>query len=125
MVEIGSGYSSAVMLDTAEHFPGFASRFTFIEPDPHRLLSLLKPEDSKQVALLAKAIQEVDGSILTSLEAGDLLFIDSSHVLKYGSDLHRILFEVLPVLPVGVHVHFPDVFYPFEYPTEWLRDGRY
>jgi hypothetical protein len=45
--------------------------------------------------------------------------------MKYGSDLQFLMFEVLPNLPPGVFVHFHDVFYPFEYPAHWLREGRY
>ncbi|HEY0966773.1 MAG TPA: class I SAM-dependent methyltransferase [Opitutaceae bacterium] len=125
IVEIGSGFSSAVMLDTADRFPGCWSQVTFIEPDPNRLLALLKPEDQTRVTLLRTPAQEIDRSIFTALKCGDLLFIDSSHVLKFGSDLHRILFDILPSLSVGVHVHFHDIFFPFEYPAEWLQDGRY
>ena len=64
-------------------------------------------------------------SELTALHAGDLLFVDSSHVLKCGSDLQFLLFEVLPRLPVGVYVHFHDVFEGFEYPREWLQSERF
>jgi hypothetical protein len=53
------------------------------------------------------------------------LFIDSSHVLKCGSDVQFLMFEVLPVLAVGVVVHFHDVFESFEYPREWLIEGWY
>ena len=112
------------MLDTRERFPECAFTMTLIEPDPARLLALLKPGDLARITLLDDTAQEVDDSIFASLGPGDLLFIDSSHVLKYGSDLHRILFDILPSLPVGIHVHFHDVFFPFEYPADWLRDGR-
>jgi len=125
IVEIGSGFSSAVMLDTRERFPDCAFTITLIEPDPARLLALLKPGDLARITLLNDPAQEVGDSIFTSLGPGDLLFMDSSHVLKCGSDLHRVLFEIMPALPVGIHVHFHDVFFPFEYPAEWLRDGRY
>ena len=63
--------------------------------------------------------------LFLSLKAGDFLFIDSSHVLKCGSDLQLLMFEILPLLPSGVFVHFHDVFYPFDYPTEWLKEGKY
>jgi hypothetical protein len=59
-----------------------------------------------------------------ALEAGDILFIDSSHVSKLGSDVHYLMFEVLPALRPGVWVHIHDIFHPFEYPIQWYDEGR-
>jgi len=63
------------------------------------------------------------GSAKTS-EANDVLFIDSSHVGKAGSDVNCLLFDILPSLRSGVHVHFHDVLHPFEYPLDWFEAGR-
>ena len=52
-----------------------------------------------------------------------ILFIDSTHVSKIGSDVNSLLFDILPKLNRGVYVHFHDVFYPFEYPQEWVYQG--
>lgn len=125
IVEIGSGFSSAVILDTVDNFYPTRPEITFIEPQPERLESLLRKEDKSHVTLIDKKLQEVSSEVFSSLEEGDFLFIDSSHILRCGSDLQRILFEILPVLPPGVFVHFHDVFYPFDYPAEWLLEGRY
>jgi predicted O-methyltransferase YrrM len=125
IVEIGSGFSSAVMLDTVERFFSRRPAMTFIEPYPERLKSLLRREDENQVAIMERKIQEVPSEIFSSLEPGDFLFIDSSHVLKCNSDVQLLLFDVLPHLAPGVFVHFHDVFYPFEYPSAWLKEGRY
>jgi len=125
IVEVGSGFSSAVMLDTVDEFFPQRPNITFIEPYPDRLKSLLKETDSQQVTLIEKRVQEVSLDIFQSLQSGDLLFIDSSHVVKCGSDLQFLIFEVLPRLQAGVFVHFHDVFYPFDYPSEWLMEGRY
>ena len=57
------------------------------------------------------------------LEKNDILFIDSTHVSKAGSDVNYILFEILPTLKEGVIIHFHDVFYPFEYPQGWIEKG--
>ena len=62
--------------------------------------------------------------IFEELEANDILFIDSSHVAKVGSDLTFLLLRVLPRLRPGVMVHFHDLFYPNSYPMEWIRGGR-
>ena len=125
IVEVGSGFSSAVMLDTIEKFFSQRPEITLIEPYPDRLINLLKEEDWHQVTLINKRIHEVPFEIFQSLQSRDLLFIDSSHVVKCGSDLHLLFFEGLPRLRPGVFVHFHDVFYPFEYPSEWLLEGRY
>ena len=58
------------------------------------------------------------------LENRDMLFVDSTHVCKTGSDVNHILFNILPRLASGVYVHFHDVFYPFEYPKRWGFGGR-
>lgn len=121
VVEVGSGYSSAVLLDTRDRDPGIAAEVTCIDPYPERLRTLLRPGDDVQV--LAAPVQEVDPAVFDALEPGDLLFIDSSHVSKAGSDVNRLLLEVLPRLPAGVHVHIHDIFFPFEYPPEFLFGG--
>jgi len=124
VVEVGSGFSSAVMLDTSERFLDRGVRFTFIEPYPDRLRALLTPEDAARVTVLERPVQDVDMNVFEALGAGDVLFVDSTHVAKTGSDVNRLLFEVLPGLKPGVLVHFHDVFYPFEYPEEWVMTGR-
>src|SRR5207247_5820903 len=56
------------------------------------------------------------------LQSGDVLFIDSSHTVKIGGDVNYLFLEVLPRLKPGVIVHVHDIFLPFEYPREWVRD---
>jgi predicted O-methyltransferase YrrM len=123
VVEIGSGYSSALMLDTNEHFLGGSTNLTFIDPDPRRLLTLVTPADRMRSRIVDTRIQDVDADIVRGLGAGDILFVDSSHVSKCGSDVNFIVLELLPLLSPGVYVHFHDVFYPFEYPKDWLQRG--
>lgn len=125
IIEVGSGFSSAVMLDTVDAIDAWNPEMTFIEPYPDRLNSLLSDADRERVSLIDRKLQEVPSGIFSTLGGGDLLFIDSSHVVKCGSDLQRLMFEILPALQPGVFVHFHDVFYPFDYPTEWLEEGRY
>lgn len=125
IVEVGSGFSSAVMLDTIDRFFSEAPTVTLIEPFPERLFSLLREADRERVDLVQSRVQDVDPQLFDSLESGDLLFIDSSHVVKCGSDVHFLLFEVLPRLQQGVYVHFHDIQYPFDYPSNWLAEGRY
>lgn len=124
MIEIGSGWSSAVTLDTNERFLDNAMRCTFVDPDPSRLVSLLKPGDVERLQIIPDRVQQIDRSLFDELGDGDVLFVDSSHVTKVGSDVNFLLFEVFPRLAPGVHVHVHDVFYPFEYPREWITGGR-
>lgn len=121
-IEVGSGYSSIVTLDTCEMLGG-QTEITLIEPYPNLLLNLLSERDDPSKLLLSKAVQDVDLSIFEKLRENDILFIDSSHNIKFNSDVLFIITEVLPRLKPGVNIHFHDIFWPFEYPLEWLRKG--
>jgi hypothetical protein len=122
VIEVGSGYSSALALDVDELFLGGHTRFTFIEPDAARLRTLV-PAGELEDRLLEQPVQNVPLDLFAELHAGDVLFIDSSHVLKAGSDVQHLIDEVFPRLAPGVHIHIHDVFYPFEYPESWLTTG--
>jgi hypothetical protein len=124
LVEVGSGFSSALMLDTAERFLDDKPKLTFIEPFPDRLDRLLREGDRGRVEVLVQPVQEVDRAVFDRLEPGDVLFIDSSHVSKIGSDVNVLLLEVVPSLPAGVHVHVHDIVWPFEYTRKWTYEGR-
>lgn len=124
VIEVGSGHSSCVTLDTNELFFGDRIECTFIEPYPELLRSLLRPGDEARVRILPHDAQSTDPGIFQELEANDVLFIDSTHVSKAGSDVNFFLFEILPALRPGVYVHFHDVFHPFEYPAAWIEEGR-
>lgn len=124
VIEVGSGFSSAVMLDTDEAFLEGQTRFTFIDPHPERLLGLLTERDRPQADVIRQPVQRVTLALFDELEAGDVLFVDSSHVVKFGSDVKHLLSRVLPRLAEGVVVHFHDVFWPFEYPKAWVMAGN-
>jgi hypothetical protein len=122
IIEVGSGFSSAAILDMNDRFFNGRIDCLFIDPDPVRLRSLMGEKDN-QVRFLQKKLQDIPLDIFQTLEAGDIMFVDSSHVSKLGSDVNLILFEIIPRLKPGVMIHIHDVFYPFEYPQEWLRKG--
>jgi hypothetical protein len=124
VIEIGSGYSSCVTLDTNELFLDNSVQCTFIEPDPDLLLSLAKPAERNRLDIIGRNLQDIDLGLFATLEAGDILFIDSTHVAKINSDVNYIFFEILPKLQKGVYIHIHDIFYPFEYPREWIYQGR-
>lgn len=124
IIEVGSGYSSSAMLDTNDRFFGGGIQFTFIDPYPETLHSVLRPSDSESVRIVPSRVQDVDLALFAELAANDILFIDSTHVSRTGSDVNHLFFEVLPRLRPGVYVHFHDIFYPFEYPRFWVYEGR-
>lgn len=124
VIEVGSGYTSALMLDVDERFLGGTTSFTFIEPFPARLHGLLRETDPEQVTILEQPVQDVALETFDSLRSGDLLFIDSSHVSRAGSDVNHLVFEVLPRLAPGVMVQFHDILWPFEYLPQWLAEGK-
>ncbi|MFM9079962.1 MAG: class I SAM-dependent methyltransferase [Opitutaceae bacterium] len=124
IIEVGSGFSSAAMLDLNDRVLGGAVHFTFIDPDMRRLRPLLREGDSGRVTLIERRVQEVPLETFATLGAGDVLFIDSSHVSKIGSDVNRLYFDVLPVLAPGVLIHIHDVAGNLEYPREWFDEGR-
>jgi hypothetical protein len=113
IIEIGSGQSTVCMLHASELNAGEgrpASQVTCIEPYPGAPLRQLKG-----VNLLKQPCQAVPKSIFTQLRAGDLLFIDSSHAVKVGSDVIRIYLEIIPNLSAGVFIHIHDINLPYVY----------
>lgn len=123
IIEVGSGYSSAAILDTNDLFFDSKIMTTFIDPYPDRLFSLISEGDRHRTVILAETVQNIPSSIFQDLQQNDILFIDSSHVSKTGSDLNHLLFNILPSLNDGVWIHFHDIFYPFEYPKSWAEAG--
>lgn len=123
IIEVGSGFSSALALDTIDIL-GLTTVCTFIDPYPkvaeHVTAPLREPHH-----IIPKRIQDLDPDTVAALDPGDLLFIDSSHVLKTGSDVHFELTELLPRLRSGVWVHFHDIFRNFEYPENWILERNH
>lgn len=123
LVEIGSGYTSALALDCSDrHLPDL--RMTFIDPYPDRLYGLLTESDREKTAIHAKPVQEVPLELFDQLEPEDVLFVDTDHFTKAGCEVNWIAFNVFPRLPPGVHIHIHDMYWPFEYPIGWLKERR-
>ena len=119
VIEVGSGYSSLLIADVNRRWFASGIHTTCIEPYPR---AFLKNRIEGISRLIEDKVQRVSIEEFASLEAGDFLFIDSSHVAKTGSDVNRIYFEVLPTLAPGVHIHIHDIFLPNEYPQSWVVD---
>lgn len=123
IIEVGSGHSSAVILETLDRTPELrGTSCTFIDPNPGRLESILRPEDHERATIIRKPVQSVPLSTFDQLQSGDILFLDTTHVVKTGSDVVFELFEVLPRLKSGVLIHFHDIFAGFEYLEVWIFD---
>ncbi len=124
IIEVGSGYSSALMLDVNDLLFDTQIKLAFIEPYPVRLHSLLSQPDIDRSGIITDRVQNVSISHFRELNDNDILFIDSSHVSKIGSDVNFLISTVLPQLNKGVLIHIHDIFWPFEYPERWIRGGR-
>jgi len=125
VIEVGSGNSSACALDTNDLYLDGKTHFTFIDPNCDNLNNILQSGDTDRVTIIERQVQVVDLALFEQLQPNDVLFIDSSHVMKIGSDLHTIIFEILPRLKPGVYIHFHDVRYPFQYYQPFLDQGYY
>lgn len=110
IVEVGSGHSTR-FLARAVADGGLDTRITAIDPQPRATIAELPVE------WLRSPVQRVPA--FPPLGENDILFIDSSHQLKPGSDVEFLLKAVLPMLPAGVRVHFHDIFLPDDYPPSW------
>ena len=117
IVELGSGHSTLV---TAQAIRDGGLETELHVYDPYA--AVVRHDLPGLTALHAVPAQEVPPAVFEALGAGDLLFVDTTHTVKAGSDVNHIVLEVLPRLAPGVVVHLHDIFIPFEYPRVWLED---
>jgi len=117
IVEIGSGHSTKIILLAMEKNlkDGFPCSLIAIEPFPKNFLKQINNSNFK---LIVKKIQDVNQSEITDTE---MLFIDSSHVSKFNSDVNTEIFEIIPKLEIGTLIHWHDIMIPGDYPENWLR----
>lgn len=121
MIEIGSGQSTLIALKAIRKNveEGYPCDFTAIEPYPAEFLTNIKDDF---FTLLKSKVQNVPVSAFGDV---DLLFIDSSHVSKYGSDVNYEILEILPSIKVGAYIHWHDILIPYDYPSFWLKRGYF
>lgn len=125
IIEVGSGFSSGLMMDINEKALNNKVDLTFIEPYPdYALYKVLFPADKHKVTVHKSFLQQIPVDTFEKLEENDILFIDNSHVSKTGSDVNYVFFEILPRLRKGVLIHIHDIFYPFIYPQDWIFEHR-
>jgi hypothetical protein len=116
IIEVGSGHSTRFMVRAISD-AGLKCQFTAIDPAPRADISELP------VDLVPSIVQDAPGKLFDELQAGDILFIDSSHILMPGTDVDLLFGEIIPALPSGVLVHIHDIFLPFPYPEGWRLRG--
>jgi len=120
ILEVGSGFSTLIALEavaaTKTENQNFSCELICIEPYEMDFL------ESVDVKLIRQVVEQVDISIFLSLRSGDILFIDSSHIIRPGGDVTYLILEILPKLAAGVLIHFHDIFIPKHYPVEWLKN---
>jgi hypothetical protein len=117
IIEVGSGFSSLLLGQAATKNNN--STLICIEPFPQEFL---KRGFQGLHSLIEKKVQDVDLDFFSQLGPGDVLFIDSSHTVKIGGDVNYLFLEVLPRLKPGVIVHVHDIFFPFDYRRDWVKE---
>ncbi len=120
VVEIGSGFSSCAMIDINEQRLDGKAELTFVDPYPQTLLDRLPEGSPYKKQVIAEPVQAQPLHLFRELSENDILFVDSTHVSKMGSDVNFLVFNVFPLLKPGVLIHIHDIPYPFEYPPEWI-----
>lgn len=121
IIEVGSGYSTLVSARAVLHnqAEGKTCKLISIEPYPDKVLMEGFPGLSE---LIPRKVEEMNLNFFNQLEEGDILFIDSSHVVRIGGDIVYLYLEVLPRLKKGVVIHIHDIFFPKHYPKDWVTE---
>jgi predicted O-methyltransferase YrrM len=123
IIEVGCGFSSRVMSIAARKnaSEGSPIHCQFIEPYPTERMLM----DRLAGPLLEKKVQDVSLDVFQELDSGDMLFIDTSHVLKTQNDCCYEYLQVVPSLKPGVLIHVHDIFTPYDYPAEWILHNQF
>lgn len=122
IIEIGSGWSTLIMYNTIKQF-NLDTKIICIEPYPLPWLLAMKKEGI--IELHISNLQDTNLELFQNLDKNDICFIDSSHVVKYDSDCLYYINNIFPILKEGVLIHIHDIFLPYEYPSSWLKEGRF
>ena len=118
IVEIGSGFSTLIALEAVQK--NGAGEVHCIEPYPREFL-----KNNPALDLHTLKAQDVDSDFLNSLlHDNDILFIDSTHTVKTGSDCLHIYLRLLPMIRRDIFVHVHDIFLPYGMPKDWLLDQQ-
>lgn len=123
IIEIGSGVSTQIMIEalskTQELQDHYSRILTCIEPFEASWLETLP------VQVIRSKVEDLPLKLFTELKCGDIVFIDSSHIIKPFGDVPHEILKILPQLAIGVNIHFHDIFLPYPYPIKWyIKDYR-
>ena len=121
MIEIGGGVTTLMSLAALHKNRQDGHEYNFITIDPYPNAGLQKIKDSG-FKLIIEKVQKVD---VSTFKNADLLFIDSSHVCKFGSDVNYEILEIAPRLKPGALIHWHDILFSSEYWKEWILDAHY
>jgi predicted O-methyltransferase YrrM len=118
IIEIGCGFSTLMIRNAVnlnrDQDPSYACAHTCIEPYENQWL------EQVGVKVIRQRLEELPVTEFACLERNDILFIDSSHMIRPGGDVLYEILEILPRLKPGVYVHIHDIFTPFDYPDRWV-----
>jgi predicted O-methyltransferase YrrM len=120
IIEIGAGFSTLIAIEAIkrnkDEDPNYDCNLICIEPYEFKWLK------NEKVNFIKKIVENVEINLFQSLSHNDILFVDSSHIIKPEGDLLFIFMKILPVLNSGVYIHFHDIFSPADYPDFWIKD---
>lgn len=118
IIEIGSGFTTLLSVAAVERnkLEGADTTITCVEPYEMEWL-----EKTKGITLIRQSVEKMDTAVFSSLQENDILFIDSSHIIRPENDVLFEYLEILPMLNKGVIIHIHDIFTPRHYRAEWLQ----
>ena len=120
IIEIGAGFSTLIAIEAIkmnkDEDANYDCNLICIEPYEFKWLK------NEEVNFIEKIVENVEINLFQSLSHNDILFVDSSHIIKPEGDLLFIFMKILPVLNSGVYIHFHDIFLPADYPDFWVKD---
>jgi hypothetical protein len=124
MIEIGSGvptYCTYQAMSMNRQETGASGHITCIEPYPIDMIKHMS-STADNVELIDRPIQDVPLDYFRQLRPNDIVSIDSNHVVRSGSEVNYIVLEVLPIIPKGVLVQIHDIYLPYDYDRDVLRN---
>ncbi len=118
IVQVGCGVSTAIILAACKQLSNYTPTIVCVEPYP--TVWLTKLHEAGTITLVKEKAQYADKKWFNALTANDLLFIDSTHTVKPGSEVNELILEIIPSLAPNVWVHFHDIFFPYGYKRDLL-----
>jgi hypothetical protein len=125
VLELGSGFTTLLIGMAARRNAEDGDAPDHVAYDPYPRSQIVGDAPPAPTRFESISATDVPLDIFAELEAGDILFVDTTHTVKLGSDVNFVVLEVLPKLAPGVIVHFHDIFLPWEYPREWFEEMDY